>query len=69
MTARFWPALRRLSADMMDASIVRFLRHHRGFLLASEQAEVLKKEVGTATLLEQPLEMSLTGRDVQHALP
>ncbi|MHB2016452.1 MAG: rod shape-determining protein, partial [Candidatus Xenobia bacterium] len=58
-----------LGGNSMDASIVRFLRHHRGFWLAAEQAEALKQRIGTASPLEVPMEMSLTGRDVQHALP
>tara|TARA_B110000503_G_scaffold143375_1_gene244437 strand:- start:1857 stop:2900 length:1044 start_codon:yes stop_codon:yes gene_type:complete len=61
----------RVGGDKMDEAIISYIRRHFNLLIGESTAEKIKKQIGTACVLEDaPLrEMSIKGRDLINGIP
>ena len=61
----------RVGGDMMDDAIVSFIRREYNLLIGEASAERIKKEVGSAMIVEgQPDQViTIKGRDLMHGVP
>ena len=53
----------RIAGDKIDAAIIDFIKKKYNLVIGDRVAEEIKIEIGTALPLEEPLKMSVTGRD------
>ncbi len=53
----------RVAGDKIDAAIMDYIKKKYNLVIGERVAEDLKIEIGTALPLEEPLKMSVTGRD------
>jgi rod shape-determining protein MreB len=63
-----WKSLS-VAGDEMDKNIVQYSRDMFNLLLGQRVAEKVKKRVGTAIELDEPMEMEMRGRDLLSGLP
>ncbi len=63
-----WKSLR-MAGDKMDQDIIQYSREHFNLLLGERTAESIKKKIGSAIDLEEPLEAKIRGRDLITGLP
>jgi rod shape-determining protein MreB len=54
----------RVAGDVLDESIVNYIRRKHGMLIGTATAERIKKEIGTAWARSERLEMEIKGRDL-----
>jgi rod shape-determining protein MreB len=59
----------RIGGTKFDESIVEYIRHKYNLAIGESTAEDLKIGVGSAALLDEPLTMEITGRDMITGLP
>ncbi|MCA9376063.1 MAG: rod shape-determining protein [Candidatus Doudnabacteria bacterium] len=59
----------RIAGDEMNQDIIRYARNEHNLLLGERTAEDIKIAVGSALPLEDPLETTMTGRDLLTGLP
>ena len=59
----------RIGGDKQDDAIVQYLKRNYNILIGERTAEDVKKEIGSACVLEEELEMSIKGRDLVAAIP
>ncbi|BCD68453.1 rod shape-determining protein [Nitratiruptor sp. YY09-18] len=53
----------RVAGDKIDASIIDYIKRKYNLIIGDRVAEEVKIEVGTAMPLDEPLKMTITGRD------
>jgi rod shape-determining protein MreB len=63
-----WKTLR-LAGNALDNDIVQYIREEFNILIGEQVAENVKIKIGSASLLKEPMEMSLRGRDLINGLP
>ncbi len=51
------------AGDSMDNAIIMYLKQNYGLLIGERSAEKIKKEIGSASCLDQELRMDVKGRD------
>jgi rod shape-determining protein MreB len=59
----------RIGGDKLDDAIVQYLKKNYNLLIGERTAEQIKKDIGSATKLEQELETTIKGRDLVAAVP
>ena len=59
----------KVAGQTLDKDIIRFARDEFSLVLGDMVAEEIKKRIGTAMDLKEPLEMQMRGRDVMSGLP
>ena len=60
----------RVGGDIMDNAIVSYIRQHHNLLIGESTAERIKKNIGTASIMEEEGQhMSVKGRDIVHGVP
>ncbi len=59
----------RIAGDRQDDAIVQYLKRRYNILIGERTAEEVKKEIGSACVLEEELEMPIKGRDLVAAIP
>lgn len=66
-----YSASSRVGGDIMDSSIVAYIRKHHNLLIGEHTAERIKKAIGTAYCLddEDGEIMKVKGRDILHGIP
>jgi len=60
---------KRVAGDAVNDSIMNHMRRRHNILIGEQMAERIKIEIGSATLLDQPLEMEVRGRDATTGMP
>jgi rod shape-determining protein MreB len=63
-----WRSLR-VAGNKMDEEIISYVREEENVLLGERTAERVKAQIGTASEPEQPLEVTVKGRDLRTGLP
>jgi len=63
-----WKTLR-LAGNALDNDIIQYVREEFNILIGEQVAENIKIRIGSATLLKEPMEMALRGRDLINGLP
>lgn len=58
-----------IAGDAMNRNIVQYARENFNLLLGEPVAEEIKKKIGSAGKLKEPLEMEMRGRDLISGLP
>ena len=59
----------RAGGDELDRAIVQYFRKHHNLLIGERTAELIKKEIGSASVLDPELELSVKGRDLVTGIP
>ena len=59
----------RVAGDSLNDSLINYIRKKYSLLIGEQMAEKIKIEIGSATLVEKPLEMEIRGRDVSTGMP
>ena len=59
----------RVAGDKMDEAIVQYIKRKYNLLIGERTAEVIKKEIGSAYPLEEPLTVEVKGRDLVAGVP
>lgn len=59
----------RISGDGLNDAIVSYIRKEHGLLIGDQMAEKMKISIGSATLLESPIETEIKGRDTSTGMP
>ncbi len=59
----------RVAGDELTEAIIHYAREHFNLLIGERTAEEVKMKIGSATNLNEPLEMSIRGRDLMSGLP
>lgn len=59
----------RVAGNALDKDIINFAREEFSLILGEMVAEDIKKKIGSALPLKEPLEMAMRGRDVVSGLP
>ena len=63
-----WKCLR-LAGDTFDNNIIDYMREEFNLLIGEQMAQKIKVNIGSATVLKDPLEMDVRGRDLLNGLP
>jgi rod shape-determining protein MreB len=59
----------RVAGDKMDEAIVQYIKRKYNLLIGERTAEVIKKEIGSAYPLDEPLSVEVKGRDLVAGVP
>ena len=59
----------RVAGDAMDEAIITYMRKHFNLHIGERTAQAVKFEIGSATPLDEPLEMEVKGRHVSQGVP
>ncbi len=59
----------RVAGDKMDEAIVQYVKRKYNLLIGERTAEIIKKEIGSAYPLEEPLTVEVKGRDLVAGVP
>lgn len=59
----------RVAGDEMDEAIISYMRRNYNLLVGEQTAEHIKKTLGSASPLDEELEMEVAGRDLMIGLP
>jgi rod shape-determining protein MreB and related proteins len=59
----------RLAGNRLDSDITQYIREEFGILIGEQVAESVKTRIGSATVLKEPMEMEVRGRDLINGLP
>jgi len=62
-------ASKRIGGDTINDSIVTHLRKRFGIVIGEQMAEKIKLQIGSATLMDSPLEIEVRGRDTTSGMP
>ncbi|MBW7953279.1 MAG: rod shape-determining protein [Candidatus Dojkabacteria bacterium] len=60
---------KRIAGDAVNDAIANHMRRRHNILVGEQMAEKIKIEIGSATLLDTPLEMEVRGRDATSGMP
>jgi rod shape-determining protein MreB and related proteins len=63
-----WKSMR-LAGNELDNNIIQYVREEFNILIGEQVAEKAKIKIGSATVLKEPMEMELRGRDLINGLP
>jgi rod shape-determining protein MreB and related proteins len=63
-----WKSIR-TAGDELDQNIIQYARDHFNLLLGERTAENIKIKIGSALLMEEPLDTTMRGRDLITGLP
>ena len=58
-----------VAGDEMNRNIVQYAREHFNLMVGDRVAETIKIRIGSATPLEEPMQMEMRGRDLMTGLP
>ncbi|HEX3474786.1 MAG TPA: rod shape-determining protein [Kofleriaceae bacterium] len=59
----------RVAGDKMDEAIAQYIKRKYNLLIGERTAEIIKKEIGSAYPLEEPLTVEVKGRDLVAGVP
>ncbi|HRH32720.1 MAG TPA: rod shape-determining protein [bacterium] len=59
----------RLAGNFLNYEIIQYIREEFNLLIGEQLAEEIKIRIGSATVLKDPLEMMVRGRDLMNGLP
>src|SRR3954466_9461996 len=59
----------RVAGDKMDEAIVQYIKRKYNLLIGERTAEIIKKEIGSAYPLEEPMTVEVKGRDLVAGVP
>jgi rod shape-determining protein MreB len=59
----------RVGGDKMDEAIVQYIKRKYNLLIGERTAEIIKKEIGSAYPLDEPLTVEVKGRDLVAGVP
>jgi rod shape-determining protein MreB len=59
----------RVAGDAMDEAIILYMRKHFNLHIGERTAQQVKFEIGSATPLDEPMEMEVRGRHVSQGVP
>jgi rod shape-determining protein MreB and related proteins len=59
----------RMAGNTLDSNIVQYVREEFNMLIGEQVAEQVKIRIGSATVLKEPMEMEIRGRDLINGLP
>jgi rod shape-determining protein MreB and related proteins len=59
----------RVGGDKMDEAIVQYIKRKYNLLIGERTAEIIKKEIGSAYPLEEPMTVEVKGRDLVAGVP
>ena len=60
---------RRVAGDSLNEAIVNYLRKRYNLFIGEQMAEKIKMQIGSAVLMDNPLQMDIRGRDVASGMP
>lgn len=60
---------KRVAGDAVNDSIINHLRRRHNLVIGEQMAEKIKIDIGSATLLDSPLEIEVRGRDATTGMP
>jgi len=60
---------KRVAGDAVNESIINHIRKRHNLVIGEQMAEKIKIEIGSATLMDVPLEMEVRGRDASTGMP
>ncbi len=60
---------KRIAGDAVNDSLVNHIRKRHNLTIGEQMAEKIKIEIGSATLMDVPLEMEVRGRDASTGMP
>ena len=59
----------RVGGDKLDEAVVQYIKRKYNLLIGERTAEIIKKEIGSAYPLEEPLTVEVKGRDLVAGVP
>jgi len=60
---------RRVAGDSLNESLINYIRKKYSLLIGEQMADKMKIEIGSATIVDKPIEMEVRGRDVSTGMP
>ncbi len=63
-----WKSMRQ-AGNSLDANIIQYVREEFNILIGDQVAEKTKIKIGSATVLREPMEIEIRGRDLINGLP
>ena len=63
-----WKSMRQ-AGNSLDANIIQYAREEFNILIGDQVAEKTKIKIGSATVLREPMEIEIRGRDLINGLP
>jgi len=63
-----WKTLRQ-AGNELDNNIIQYVREEFNMLIGEQVAEDIKKRIGSASALKDPIDMQIRGRDLINGLP
>ena len=63
-----WKSMRQ-AGNSLDANIIQYVREEFNILIGDQVAEKTKIKIGSATILREPMEIEIRGRDLINGLP
>jgi rod shape-determining protein MreB len=60
---------RRIAGDSINDSLINYIRKKYSLLIGEQMAEKIKIEIGSATLIDKPIEIEIRGRDNSTGMP
>src|SRR3989344_3267472 len=60
---------KRVAGDSLNEAIVNYLRRRYNLFIGEQMAEKIKMQIGSAVLMDNPLQMDIRGRDVASGMP
>lgn len=60
---------RRVAGDSLNESLINYIRKKYSLLIGEQMADKMKIEIGSATVVDKPIEMEVRGRDVSTGMP
>jgi rod shape-determining protein MreB len=60
---------KRIAGDAINDALVNHLRKKFGIMIGEQMAEKIKIQIGSATLLDEPLHLEIRGRDAASGMP
>ena len=63
-----WKSIR-VAGDKMDEAIIQYIKRKYNLLIGERTAEIIKKEIGSAYPMEEPLTVEVKGRDLVEGIP
>lgn len=63
-----WKSLR-LAGNELDSNIIEYVREEFNILIGEQVAENIKLKIGSVTVLKEPMNIKIRGRDLMNGLP
>jgi rod shape-determining protein MreB len=60
---------RRVAGDSLNESLVIYIRKRYNLIIGEQMAEKIKISIGSATIIDKPIEMEIRGRDSSTGMP